>query len=66
MRVTVRMSNGDEQFIEDMPDADVMALVDEFGNGTSAVLTFTLDGSDILHVARQHIVSIFAEAGSEA
>lgn len=55
------MSNGDEQEIQDMPDDDVMALVDEFGNGSAAVFAFTLDDSGILHVARRHIVSILAD-----
>lgn len=64
MKVTIRMSNGDEQEIEEMPDADVLALLDEFGNGEAAVFAFTLDGSGILHVARRHIVSILAEDGS--
>lgn len=64
MKVTIRMSNGDEQVIEDLPDVDVMSLVEEFSEGDAVVLAFQLDGSDIIHLARRHIVSILAEDGS--
>lgn len=63
MKVTLRMVNGDEQEIESLPDADAMDLADDFQRGKDSVLVFTLagEGSEMLYIARAHLVSIRLE-----
>lgn len=67
MKVTIRMSNEDEQVVNRMDGAEVLAMLDDFENGDSPVLVLSLGSSgDMCHFARRHIVSIFVEPDVDA
>jgi hypothetical protein len=61
------MSNGDDHEIRNMPDSDVMDLVEDFQEmvvGRGPILTLLygeLGNNDVLHLARVHISSIQVE-----
>ena len=64
-RVIIRLSNDDEQIVEDFPSEDTMDLVAEFQGGDNPVLSINLaeynGTTSVVHFARRHIVSILVE-----
>lgn len=63
MRVTLRMVSGGSVSIEDMPDADVMGVVEDYQHGESRTMSFQLDQADgsapsVIHLAREHVESV--------
>jgi hypothetical protein len=58
VRVTVRLVNQDQYDIGHVPDDDAAAIVEEFQTGSEPVLSFILDDTSIVHLARLHIVSV--------
>lgn len=63
MKVTLRMVSGGSVVIGDMPDVDVMGVVEDYQHGDSAVMSFQLDECDgsapsVIHLARRHVESL--------
>lgn len=63
-RVTIRLSNDDEQIVEDFPSEDTMGLTSSFHAGIP-VLTINLvehnGTTGVVHFASRYIVSILVE-----
>lgn len=57
MRIRIYLTRG-RVGIGHMPDESALRMVEEFQEGDSPTLTFTLDDESITHIARPHIVRI--------
>lgn len=60
MKVTIHATGGD-YVIRNLPGDDVLALLQDWREGTSRVLQLVLDGRVKVEIARAHIVAIETE-----
>jgi hypothetical protein len=68
-RVNVRMTNGDDFEVREMPTEDALALVYDFQHSEDPILTILygeLGENDVLHLSRTAVSSILVEGGPDA
>lgn len=63
MRLQIRMSNGDDFEIADLPDEDALALADALQNGYAPTLMLTMENGEplpptLVYLQRQHLSSM--------
>lgn len=62
--VSIYTADGGHVEVQNMPDSNAMALVEELTEGDADWVGVSLDGTAITHIAVQHIVRVDVDQGA--